>query len=71
MVFEKLVIAFQHETPKAPLSFMRGEWRFEETADGGTLITVAHRFDLVDGLDHWAACWLYDAETVAEEGATA
>ncbi|SEG93535.1 Ribosome association toxin PasT (RatA) of the RatAB toxin-antitoxin module [Actinacidiphila yanglinensis] len=52
---EKLVIAFQHETPKAPLSFMRGEWRFEETADGGTLITVAHRFDLVGGAPEAAA----------------
>lgn len=50
-----LVITFQHETPKPPLSHMRGEWRFEETGDGGTKVTVAHRFDLLEGAGPAAA----------------
>ncbi|WP_435611882.1 PPOX class F420-dependent oxidoreductase [Streptomyces sp. bgisy159] len=51
---DNLVIAFEHETPKPPLSAMRGEWRFEETA-GGTRIRVRHSFGLAPGTDPAAA----------------
>ncbi|MFI8931160.1 aromatase/cyclase [Streptomyces sp. NPDC053474] len=43
---EALTIAFQHETPKPPLSHMRGEWRFEGQADGGTRVRVRHAYAL-------------------------
>ncbi|NGO71626.1 SRPBCC family protein [Streptomyces boncukensis] len=50
-----LVITFEHETPKPPLSGMRGEWRFEEQPDGGTRVRVRHAFDLAPGTDPSAA----------------
>ena len=34
-------------------------------------VDLPPRFDLPDGTDHWAACWLYDAATVKAEAETA
>ncbi|MFJ9008922.1 aromatase/cyclase [Streptomyces canus] len=52
---ENLLISFEHETPKPPLTAMRGEWRFERLPDGGTRMRVRHSFDLADGTEPAAA----------------
>ncbi|MFF5302495.1 aromatase/cyclase [Streptomyces sp. NPDC013161] len=52
---EALVIGFQHEIPRPPLTRMLGRWSFESLPEGGTRIRVAHSFDLAPGTDPAAA----------------
>ncbi|WP_053847766.1 SRPBCC family protein [Streptomyces sp. NRRL B-24085] len=52
---ENLLISFEHETPRPPLTAMRGEWRFERLADGGTRLRVRHSFEPAEGAGPAAA----------------
>ncbi|WP_328304462.1 SRPBCC family protein (plasmid) [Streptomyces sp. NBC_00435] len=44
---EALTITFEHETPKPPVSSMRGEWKLTPQADGTTSVEISHHFSVV------------------------